>query len=139
MAAKGFSEVALGDVLFRVDHREYAPLTWPRRHSVHPVIGGGVTIQDFGVHPKDVKLVLTSGYQQPMATSTVARLHELFRARNSQYTFSDWLDNEFTVFFARFDPRPLEPDKFTCEIELQVTAVHKLLVSLWNEPEEKGS
>src|SRR5713101_4853784 len=122
MAGEGFGELMIANVRFRTDPREYTPLTWPRRHSVHPVIGGGVMIQDFGVHPKDIKLTLKSGQEWKLDKDTVAALHRLFRAPNPTYTLSDWLDNEFTVFMARYDPLPSEPHLFTYELDLHVVA-----------------
>lgn len=60
---EGFGQFTLGGVRFHADPNQYAPLTWPRRYSVHQGLGGSVTIQDFGVTPRDVRLLLRSGSQ----------------------------------------------------------------------------
>jgi hypothetical protein len=130
---EGFGQVTLGGVRFHTDPNQYSPLTWPRRYSVHQGIGGSVTIQDFGVSPQDVRLLLRSGPQWKLDRQTVAELHRLARASNPTYTFTDWLDNEFSVFFGRFDPRPSDSGTFTFEMELHVMSVSRLLGSPFNE------
>lgn len=126
MADEGCGEVTLGDVRFRTDPREYTPLAWPRRYSVHPVIGGKSVIQDFGVNPKDAMLTLKSGQQCTLDNDTQAALHQMYLARGASYRLTDWLGNEFTVFMTRFHPRPSQPEKFTYEMDLQVMDVVKL-------------
>jgi hypothetical protein len=129
MADQQCGEVTLGNVSFRTDPHDYEPLAWPRRYSVHRVIGGKNVIQDFGVNPKDAVLRLKSGQQCTLNRDTVAALDEMFRARGASYTLTDWLGNEFTVFMSHFHPRPSEPETFTYEMNLQVTGVVKLFGS----------
>lgn len=133
MTITTFGKVFLGGVQFDTDPQVYEPLNWPKRHSIFQGINGSVTIQDFGHFAKDNMLRLSSGSTGYLNQATVKALHDRFRTKASVFTLTDWMDNEFTVFFISFTPVATfiglsdSDNLFTYEMVLRVTAITKLL------------
>ncbi len=100
--------VFLNGVQFSTDPEPYEPLNWPRRHSVHMTIGGGVTIQDFGLVQRDDTLKLGSGSERFLDEAVMLQLYALYQTRGTVYTLTDWLGNSFTVFIKDFRVWPFK-------------------------------
>ncbi len=100
--------VFLDTVRFNTDPEPYEPLNWQKRRSKHPAIGLKLTIQDFGTTKKDNTLRLGSSANRFLEESVVAALHSRWRTRGVMYGFTDWLSNEFQVFFDSFLPVPVK-------------------------------
>jgi hypothetical protein len=137
-----FGSVVLGGTQFSTDPSPYEPLNWAKRHSIQPVIGGGVVIQDFGTFMRDNTLKLGSGNERFMALDVVLALHTKFRAPGATYLFTDWLSNQFMVFIKAFVPVPFKMggdglgntvSLFTYTMDLQVTTILKLLGTPYSE------
>ncbi len=103
-----FGSVTLGGTQFSTDPEPYEPLNWPKRMSVHPAIGGALTIQDFGVFMRDNTLKLGSGGSRFLEESVFLALHTKYRTRGVSYTLTDWLQNSFTVFIKNFRVWPFK-------------------------------
>lgn len=118
--------VFLDSVQFTADPETYEPLNWAKRHSVHPVIGGGVTIQDFGTFAKDNTVRLSSGTAL-LDTFVVDAIHLKYRTPAATYTFTDWMNNSFTVFILDFRAWPnFVGPLWAYEMQLQVIAISLL-------------
>lgn len=94
------------EIVFTADPTTYKPWGWKKRMSKHPTIGGGITIQDFGVTMKDTVIEIDAQLEQFMENSVAADVHALFRAKGAVYHLYDWLGNSFTVFMDEFTPVP---------------------------------
>jgi hypothetical protein len=117
--------VFLDSVRFTTDPSVYEP-TWPKRHSIHAGLGGGVTIQDFGVTAKDQVLRLQSSGQY-LDRATIDALDTRYRTRGAVYTFTDWVGTTATVFMTIFRVIPTRlPDLYEYELELRVVALSQL-------------
>lgn len=90
--------ITLGGYQFPTDPRTYESYVWPKRMSVHETLGGGVKVQDFGLHAVDLRLELASG-DNYIDTTMVRALDSLYAYPNGRYTLIDWLGNEITVYF----------------------------------------
>ena len=126
--------VFLGNVRFSTNPATYEPLNWKKRYSVTPTIGGGVTIQDFGLFMKDDLFKLASGQGQFLDQATFLALHALFRQAGVVFTLTDWLQNNFTVFIKDFVPVPFKTDLYTYSMDLQVTSINLLWGSVYTGP-----
>lgn len=118
--------IILDGVTFTCDPETYESMNWDKRHSIHPTIGGGVTIQDFGVFAKDNTLRLASG-RYLLDTYVADQLHTRYRTVTATYTFSDWMNNQFLVFISRYRTWPnfVGPLWFY-EMDLQVISITQL-------------
>lgn len=121
--------ITIGDVRLSTDPETYEPFNWTKRYSVHKHIGGGQTIQDFGVFQRDNTLKLASGERQILDTATVIALHVQYRTRGVSFSFTDWLGNTFTVFYTTFVPIPFRPNLWRYTMDLQVTTIAQLFGS----------
>lgn len=126
--------VFIGGIRFSTNPESYEPLNWKKRHSIHSTIGGGVTIQDFGVFMKDNTFKLASGRGQFLDQATFLALHALWRTKGVTFSLTDWLLNDFTVFIKEFVPVPFKTDLYTYTMELQITAINKLWGSVYTGP-----
>jgi len=119
--------IVLGGTTFTCDPETYEPWNWAKRHSVHPVIGGGVTIQDFGTYAKDNTVRIGSG--RYLIDSFVAdALHTKYRTAAATYTLTDWMSNTFVVFITNFRAWPnFVGPLWAYEMELQVISISFLL------------
>lgn len=115
---------------FSTNPDTYDILNWRRRHSISPVIGGKVVIQDFGVYMKDNTVKLASGNAQFLDQATFLAFHTLWRTRGATYSFTDWLGNSFTVFIKEFLPIVFKTDLYRYSMDLQVTQI----INLWGVP-----
>ena len=131
-----FGALFLDGVRFSTDPAVYEPMNWAKRHSVHPAIGGKVTIQDFGTFMKDNTLRLQSGDRQFLDLETVNLLHARYRTKGALYLLTDWLSNQFQVFILNFVPVPNKSgidgngnnvSLFTYQMELHVLSIGLLL------------
>lgn len=129
-------QVFLDGVQFTTDPSVYETLNWEKRYNVTQAIGGKVTIQDFGTFMKDNTVKLGSGNANVLNHTVVLALHDRFRVRGVQYTYTDWLSNNFSVFIKRFVPivlkRGIDPagnltTLYTYEMELHVLNITTLL------------
>ena len=119
------STMTLNGVQFNVDP-DSVERDWPRRHSVSPVLGGDVLIQDWGRYAKDMTITITSGTQY-MDRATVKAIDALVAVRGATYTLVDWEGNAFTVFVTDWKPKPtFIGDLYTFTLDLQVTAITTL-------------
>lgn len=129
--------ITIGGTQLSTDPKTYRPLVWEKRYSIHPTIGGGVVVQDFGVHAKDDVIELASGDQNPLSDDVVKALLAKWQVAGATYAFVDWLGNEFTVLILEFRPEPLKSGfdtpanapihLFTYTAMLKVTAISKVL------------
>jgi len=105
-----FGRVGLGptgtEIVFTADPSRYDPWDWKKRMSKHQTIGGGVTIQDFGVTMKDATIEIEGQLEQFMENVVAGELHALLRVKGAVYHLYDWLGNSFTVFIEEFHPVP---------------------------------
>jgi hypothetical protein len=110
MSIGPFGRLGLGptgaEIVFTADPTKYDPWHWKKRMSKHETIGGGVTIQDFGVTMKDAVIDIEASIEQFMENSVAASVHALFRTKGAVYHLYDWLGNSFTVFVEEFHPVP---------------------------------
>jgi len=127
-----FGGVFLDGVQFSTDPEPYKPLQWAKRYSVHMGIGGAVTYQDFGIFAKDNMLHLASGATRFLEESVMLALHSRYRTKGVAFSFSDWLNNGFTVFIKDFyvDPwmKGISPSGgtislYTYTMDLQVVSM----------------
>lgn len=126
-----FGRVFLGPtgalVQFTTDPEPYSPYLWPKRFSVHPGIGGAVTIQDFGVFAKDRRVNLRGGDPNSWMDQEVVRaMDEFFRTKAGLFNFTDFLLNDFTVFIESFTHKP-HPNLVISEYEM---VLHVLTINL---------
>ena len=110
MSIGPFGRLSLGPtgsmVQFTADPTNYSPWAWKKRMSFHPNVGGGITIQDFGMTMKDQIIEIRGDKEQLLENSVVASIHALARAKGVVYRMTDWLGNDFTVFIEEFTPMP---------------------------------
>jgi len=126
MALTPLSSVFLDGVQFSTDPKIYE-LNWQKRNSKHETIGGGKTIQDFGLFGRDMTLRLESADQQWLDQATVDALNARFVQRGVTFVFKDWVGTEAFVFMQVFDPQPtFIRDIFNYRMELQVVTLTKL-------------
>lgn len=134
MSFPAIGTIIIDGVRLTYDPSLYKPLEWPKRFSVHPVLGGGVVIQDFGVRQGDLLLKFTG--QNPLAGDVVAALHTRYRAPGGVYPVTDWLGNVFSVVIERFAPVPLRTGVdldgapltlWSYELDLRVVTITTLL------------
>lgn len=139
MPAFPYGSVYLNALQFDTDPSTYEPLRWPKRISVHPTIGGGVKIQDFGLWAKDLQITLAStggkGDHQFMREPLVKSILGLYAARGVSYQLLDWIGNEFQVVIMGFDVTPFMRGKdhlgatiqtYDYEMALRVTSITAL-------------
>lgn len=129
--------IRIDGIQLSTDPETYQPLQWEKRYSIHPVLGGGVVVQDFGVHAKDNVLILTSGKSNPISGDVVLALHTRWRVTGATYPFVDWLGNQFTVLILDFQPEPMKSGfdvvanapihLYTYTAMLKVTAIAQLM------------
>ena len=119
--------ITLGGTQFPCDPGVYEPMRWAKRLSLHQGIGNSVTIQDFGITVKDLVIRLESGPNQFLDTIAVKALHGLFRTLGGEWTLTDWLGNQMTVFIADFEPKFFTVDLWTYTMTLLVRSATKLL------------
>ena len=125
--------VYLGGVQFTTDPAPYEAYQWPKRMSEHPVIGGSVIIQDFGVFQKDLTIALGSGATQFLEKSVIVSLDTMFRTKGATYTLTDWLGNEMTVYVAAFQPTAtFLGTLYTYTMTLRVRTITKLFGSTYS-------
>lgn len=125
LTARG--QIVLGNVQLTTDPSVYEPARWPKRASEHPVLGGGVVIQEFGRYAKDLTVHLASGETQFLSESVVNSLDTMHATKGATYTLTDWLGNEFTVWLSKWDPVPTNlPDLWRYDLVLRVRAITKL-------------
>ncbi len=98
-----FGIITLAGITFETDASSYVGPQLKKRQSIHPVIGGGTTIQDFGVSFSDVPVRLRSG-QSKLTKATINQLAALHHARGRTYQVSDWLGNDYDVYVSEFKP-----------------------------------
>jgi hypothetical protein len=126
--------IFLGGVRFSTNPETYEPLNWKKRWSKHPTIGGNVTIQDFGVFMKDDVFKLASGRGQFLDQATFLALHALWRTKGVNFTFTDWLVNNLTVFISDFIPVVFKTDLYTYTMQLEIVAINTLWGSVYTGP-----
>jgi hypothetical protein len=122
--------VYLNNIQFSTNPETYDILNWRKRQSITAVIGGKVVIQDFGVYMKDNTIKLASGNAQFLDQATFLAFHALWRTRGATYSFTDWLNNSFTVFIKEFLPIVFKTDLYRYSMDLQVTQI----ITFWGVP-----
>jgi hypothetical protein len=104
------------------DPEPYAPYAWPKRASFHQILGGGMTIQDFGVWAADRRItlrhdVLDLGLSVALDTWYQAKTILILR---------DWMGNEFLVKISNLTLVPHTRLRVAhYEIELAVSSITK--------------
>lgn len=122
--------VYLDGIQFSTNPEMYDILNWRKRYTIFPAIGGKVIIQDFGTFMKDNTIKLASGNAQFLDQATFLAFHSRWRTRGATFSFSDWLNNAFTVFIKDFLPVVFKTDLYRYTMELQVTQI----TMLWGVP-----
>lgn len=127
------SQVSLNGIVFDLDPVEYTPLGGIRRGSVHRLIDGTTTYQDFGINPSD-QIVTLSGSTVTLAVAQA--LWALYTAApGGPYVFVDWADNSFNVIFTpgkesfRYSQIQGANDCYKYVMELSVVSVISVLLS----------
>lgn len=127
--------IYIGGVQLNTDPDTYEPSNWKKRFSMHPVVGGGVVIQDFGFFARDNTIRLGGSRAQLIDEETRLALDTLDRIRGATHTFTDWLGNDFMVFITNFTAIPFKRgggdgtdviSLFTYVMELRCTTITTL-------------
>jgi hypothetical protein len=111
--------IFIGGIRLSTDPDTYEHTNWPKRHSMHPSLGGGLTIQDFGTFKRDNELKLVGANGQFLDTATVQSLHTLYRTRGVSHAYTDFLGNAFTVFIVDFRPVIFRPGLYHWSMDLR--------------------
>jgi hypothetical protein len=110
MSIGPYGRVSIGptgaQIQLTADPSNYSPWVWRKRQSIHPGVGGSLTVQDFGITLKDQTVEIKGELEQFMENSVVASVFALFKVKGAVYKLTDWLDNEFTVYIEEFQPVP---------------------------------
>lgn len=127
------SQVTLNGIQFDVDPTEYTPLGGVRRGSVHRLIDGTTTYQDFGLNPSDMIVTLTG---DTVTLATAQALWALYVAAPAgPYIFADWAGNNLNVIFTpgkesfRFSQIRGANDCYRYIMELSVVSVNSVLTT----------
>lgn len=103
-----FGRVSLGptgqEVVFTADP-DSLEITQPKRHSVHRGIGGVVTIQDFARRIQDATVQLQG---EILDDDVVRSLLTFYELQGVPLHYTDWVVNDFTVFFTDFGASPYQ-------------------------------
>lgn len=106
MRIEQFGRVSLGptgqEVVFTADPTTLE-ITQPKRQSVHRGVGGVVTIQDFGRRIADATVRLEGEILDDEVVRSLLTFYEL---QGAKLHYTDWVVNDFTVFFSAFGPVP---------------------------------
>lgn len=130
MAYLGVSQIKLDGIPLDIDPQNYVMLGGRRRGSIHPVIDGGVVIQDRGFSAGDMTLSLSG---QITNLTTLQALFAIYRRTAHTFIFEDFKDNIFVVCFTpgveSFTASPIQGSNrgYTFNISLMVVSVTKWL------------
>lgn len=95
---------------------------WPKRKSVHQVIGDTVE-QDFGLYAADCVVTAVWANGQYLDKTHVQALHEWRATAGAELRLSDGEGNEFTVTINSFAEKRAVADLYHGSLELQVTSM----------------